>query len=437
MARLRWLLLGVMLGASTARAATGFVNGARGFGGTSVSLSAWTPADGNLLVVMLNWSTATGGTGPVTIDDGKGNVFTRASFVSSTAGAHYVAQALYYAENIVGGATSVSFTSSPPIDGFAFLEFSGIAKSSSLDEAGFGAGATASNNAAMNTPTTQDGDLMVGGIWAPAVLTYSTTGGFTSAGGGGGSSGSGLFAYGVAGAAGSYAPGFTWGSSIAGFVLSVSAFFAEGTAAKLAFSNSPLTSAAGTCMGPLTVSLEDASGRLVTGGPTAVTLSSSSGAGFYTASNCSGSAVSMVNIPTRAQAQVFYLDNTAGTPTLSVTKLGLTGGSQVETITAVDGGAAGGGDAGSGSGAAGSGGGDAGSTGGDGGTGGGAGGLGVGLDGGLLNDPIGSTTPGGTVGPSRVVTRYSLSNGCGTSAFQASGTGWALLVLLAWARRRS
>src|SRR5438445_400141 len=109
-----------------------------------------------------------------TITDSNGNTYKQAAQVGYTGSA--VTSAIYYAENIKGGANTVtvSMTVSGPLR-FAILEYSGVAASGSLD-------ATAVNTATSSAPnsgnltTTVSGDLLLAtvGTTNPAMFTAGT-----------------------------------------------------------------------------------------------------------------------------------------------------------------------------------------------------------------------------------------------------------------------
>lgn len=109
---------------------------------------------------------------------------------------------------------------------------------------------------------------------------------------------------------------------------------------RLVYTTAPFTVARGSCSPTITVQLQQGNNP-ENGHPTAVTLSSSSGGTFHTASNCNNSSiVTSVTIPTSSSTiNFFYKDATPGTPTLTATAAASScnGGNctvtQVETIT--------------------------------------------------------------------------------------------------------
>jgi hypothetical protein len=112
------------------------------------------------------------------ISDSRGNVYRRAAQLDESVDITTVA--LFYAENIAGGVNTVSVFDS--IDGgtlrFAIAEYSGVAKSNSLDAAAVAQG----TNASPQTPaitTTVPGDLVIGLISTAEPATFTAGSGYT------------------------------------------------------------------------------------------------------------------------------------------------------------------------------------------------------------------------------------------------------------------
>ena len=112
-----------------------------------------------------------------TVSDTNGNTYKQAGQLGYTASA--VTLAIYYAENIKGGANTitVSDTVSGPLR-FAILEYSGVATSNSLDVAVAGQGASTSPNSG-NLTTTANGDLLLSAIATANSGTFTAGAGYT------------------------------------------------------------------------------------------------------------------------------------------------------------------------------------------------------------------------------------------------------------------
>src|SRR6266849_508011 len=97
-----------------------------------------------------------------TVVDSNGNTYRQATQIGFTSSA--VTLAIYYAENIKGGANTitVSQTVSGPLR-FAILEYSGVATSNSLDVFASATGTSSSPNSG-NLTTTASGDLLLGAV---------------------------------------------------------------------------------------------------------------------------------------------------------------------------------------------------------------------------------------------------------------------------------
>jgi len=106
-----------------------------------------------------------------TVTDSKGNTYRKAFQFNQTADGDTVA--MFYAENIAGGANAVkvSQTSSTTLR-FAILEYSGVATSGSLDVTAMGQGNSASPNSG-NAVTTANGDLLLGTIMTRNPAAYT------------------------------------------------------------------------------------------------------------------------------------------------------------------------------------------------------------------------------------------------------------------------
>jgi len=130
---------------------------------------------GNWIAVLIRAATP----GQVfTVTDTRGNTYQKAiSFNEYTDG---MTLGIYYAENIAGGANTVtvSDTTSSALR-FALLEYSGVATSSSLDGVPAGAYGTSSAPTSANTTTFSNGDLILGNISTANPNTFTAGTGFT------------------------------------------------------------------------------------------------------------------------------------------------------------------------------------------------------------------------------------------------------------------
>jgi hypothetical protein len=111
--------------------------------------------------------------------------------------------------------------------------------------------------------------------------------------------------------------------------------FATWSAPTFTFPNAPVSGAAGTVSGPLTVSLQLVGIVRADVKPVTVTLSSSSpGATFATSADGPWTSTLAVEIPTGSTDAVsYYRDTVAGTPAISASASGRTTAQQVETVT--------------------------------------------------------------------------------------------------------
>src|SRR5690242_5406932 len=111
-----------------------------------------------------------------TVKDSNSNIYKQAKQIGSSGSA--VTSAIYYAENIAGGANTitVTMTVSGPLR-FAILEYSGVATSNSLD-AGVAASATSTSPNSGNLTTT-NGDLLLGEVATADSTAFTGGAGFT------------------------------------------------------------------------------------------------------------------------------------------------------------------------------------------------------------------------------------------------------------------
>jgi len=112
-----------------------------------------------------------------TVRDSNSNTYKQAKQLASSGSA--VTSAIYYAENVRGGANTVTVTMtvSGPLR-FAILEYSGVATSSSLGAA-IAATTTSTSPNSGNLTTTANGDLLLGDVATADSDTYTGGTGFT------------------------------------------------------------------------------------------------------------------------------------------------------------------------------------------------------------------------------------------------------------------
>jgi len=112
-----------------------------------------------------------------TVRDSISNTYKQAKQLASSGSA--VTSAIYYAENVKGGANTVTVTMtvSGPLR-FAILEYSGVATSNSLDAA-IAATTTSTSPNSGNLTTTANGDLLLGDVATADSDTYTAGTGFT------------------------------------------------------------------------------------------------------------------------------------------------------------------------------------------------------------------------------------------------------------------
>ena len=112
-----------------------------------------------------------------TVTDANGNTYKQGAQVGFTGSA--VTLAIYYAENIKGGANTITVTES--VSGpfrFAILEYSGVATSNSLDVTAVATSTSSSPNSG-NLSTTANGDLLLSSIASTNSGTFTAGTGYT------------------------------------------------------------------------------------------------------------------------------------------------------------------------------------------------------------------------------------------------------------------
>ena len=124
---------------------------------------------GNLIAVVIRAGSSSSQV--LNVEDSNGNTYRQAFQLGITA--NPVTFAIYYAENIKGGANTieVSDTVSGPLR-FAILEYSGVATANSLDVTATAQGTSTSPNSG-NATTTASGDLLVGEVVTNNTATFT------------------------------------------------------------------------------------------------------------------------------------------------------------------------------------------------------------------------------------------------------------------------
>ena len=146
-------------------------------GTTTTSTLAFTSPNtaGNFIAVVIRGGLSNSQV--FTITDSNGNTYKQAAQIGSSGSA--VTNAIYYAENIKGGANTItaSMTVSGPLR-FAILEYSGVATSNSLDVAVV-ATATSTTPNSGNATTTVSGDLLLGAVGTADSTAFTAGTGYT------------------------------------------------------------------------------------------------------------------------------------------------------------------------------------------------------------------------------------------------------------------
>ncbi|HKW64922.1 MAG TPA: Ig-like domain-containing protein, partial [Candidatus Acidoferrum sp.] len=165
------LLLGGVFGQAEAAGITLVQHVAKDAGTTTTSTLAFASANtsGSFIAVAIRGGLSNSQV--FTVTDSNGNTYKKAAQVGFTVSA--VTGAVYYAENIKGGANTVtvSMTVSGPLR-FAILEYSGVATANSLDviATATGVGTAVSSG---NATTTVSGDLLFGTVSTADAATWT------------------------------------------------------------------------------------------------------------------------------------------------------------------------------------------------------------------------------------------------------------------------
>jgi len=146
-------------------------------GTTTTSTLAFTSPNtaGNFIAVVIRGGLSNSQV--FTITDSNGNTYKQAAQIGSSGSA--VTNAIYYAENIKGGANTItaSMTVSGPLR-FAILEYSGVATSNSLDVAVVATATSTAPNSG-NATTTVSGDLLLGAVGTADSTAFTAGTGYT------------------------------------------------------------------------------------------------------------------------------------------------------------------------------------------------------------------------------------------------------------------
>jgi hypothetical protein len=174
------IMLGVGLSAPLASASIALVQHASKDGGVTSSTSLVFPSantTGNWLAVAIRGGHANQ---VFAVSDSRGNVYHAAVQLNQTLDApNGETLAIFYAENIAGGANTITVSQSIANNTlrFAILEYSGVASSNSLDVTASAQGSGTILNSGTTT-TTAGGDLILGEATTADSVTYTAGSGF-------------------------------------------------------------------------------------------------------------------------------------------------------------------------------------------------------------------------------------------------------------------
>ncbi len=146
-------------------------------GTTTTSTLAFTSSNtaGNFIAVAIRGGLSNSQV--FTVKDSNTNTYKQAAQIGSNGSA--VSTAIYYAENIKGGANTVTVTMS--VSGplrFAISEYSGVAAANSFDVAAVATATSTSPNSG-NATTTANGDLLLGSVATADSVTFTAGTGYT------------------------------------------------------------------------------------------------------------------------------------------------------------------------------------------------------------------------------------------------------------------
>jgi RHS repeat-associated protein len=114
----------------------------------------------------------------ISVSDSRGNTYQKVDQFNEIIDGDTLA--IFYAENIAGGANTITVTDTTPATlRIAILEYSGVATSNSLDVTATATGTSVSPNSGSAT-TTANGELLVGMIMAGSAATFTAGSGYTT-----------------------------------------------------------------------------------------------------------------------------------------------------------------------------------------------------------------------------------------------------------------
>jgi len=258
-----------------------------------------------------------------TITDSNGNTYKQAAQIGSSGSA--VTSAIYYAENIKGGANIVtaSMTVSGPLR-FAILEYSGVATSNSLDAASVATATSTSPNSGTAT-TTVSGDLLLGSVGTADSTAFTAGTGYTIRDFVPAAPGTKLITEdqiqavaGTVSASATLSPSSNWGAILAAFKPAGGVAGSPSTIAATA--GTPQSATVGTAFGiQLQATVKDPFNNPVSGATVTFTAPGSGASGTF----AGGVTTATTNASGVATAAVFTANATAGTYTVTATVSGV------------------------------------------------------------------------------------------------------------------
>ena len=258
-----------------------------------------------------------------TITDSNGNTYKQAAQIGSSGSA--VTNAIYYAENIKGGANTVtaSMTVSGPLR-FAILEYSGVATSNSLDAASVATATSTSPNSG-NATTTVSGDLLLGSVGTADSTAFTAGTGYTIRDSVPAAPNTKLISEdqiqavaGTVSASATLSPSSNWGAILAAFKPAGGVAGSPSTIAATA--GTPQSATVGTAFGiQLQATVKDPFNNPVSGATVTFTAPGSGASGTF----AGGVTTATTNASGVATAAVFTANTTAGTYTVTATVSGV------------------------------------------------------------------------------------------------------------------
>ncbi|HEX8837415.1 MAG TPA: Ig-like domain-containing protein [Candidatus Acidoferrum sp.] len=258
-----------------------------------------------------------------TVTDSNGNTYKQAAQIGSSGSA--VTDAIYYAENIKGGADTItaSMTVSGPLR-FAILEYSGVATSNSLDVAVVATATSTAPNSG-NVTTTVSGDLLLGSVGTADSVAFTAGTGFTIRDSVPAAPGTKLIdedqiqpAAGSISASATLSPSSSWGAILAAF--KPAGGVAGSPASITVTAGTPQSATVGTAFGTqLQATVKDSFNNPVNGATVTFTVPGSGASGTF----AGGVTTATTNASGVATAAVFTANATAGGYTVTATVSGV------------------------------------------------------------------------------------------------------------------